>query len=171
MKNKIKELRLSQHLSQEQLAEAAGISVRTLQRLEAGEDVSISTLNAVANALDVPVGDLFQHTTSNEQDTKLQEAKNLQVQMQQRHEEIAVFKKVYNAVYISVMLLVGAALWTAQSFFAEMGLTGIDYILDVAWVAGWMLFGPVRKVIIQTKLNKKLDMKYPLTKTELNKNN
>lgn len=171
MKNKIKELRLSQHLSQEQLAEAAGISVRTLQRLEAGEDVSISTLNAVANALDVPVGDLFQYTTFNEQDTKLQEAKNLQVQMQQRHEEIAVFKKVYNAVYISVMLLVGAALWTAQSFFAEMGLTGIDYILDVVWVAGWMLFGPVRKVIIQTKLNKKLDKKYPLTKSELNKNN
>lgn len=170
MKNKIKELRLSQHLSQEQLAEAAGISVRTLQRLEAGEDVSISTLNAVANALDVPVGDLFQHTTSNEQDTKLQEAKNLQVQMQQRHEEIAVFKKVYNAVYISVMLLVGAVVWTAQSFFAETGLIFINYILDVVWIVGWMFFGPLRKLIIATRLNKKLDKKYPMTTAQLNKN-
>lgn len=170
MKNKIKELRLSQHLSQEQLAEKAGISVRTLQRLEAGEDVSISTLNAVANALDVPVGDLFQHTVSYEQDTRLKEAEKLQVQMQQRHEEISIFKKIYNAAYISMMLVIGVGLWAGQSFLAETGLTFIDYILDVVWIVGWMFFGPLRKIIIQVKVSKKLDKKYPLTAMQLNKN-
>ena len=43
--NKVKKLRLAQHLSQEQLAEKANVSVRTIQRLEAEKDVSASTLN------------------------------------------------------------------------------------------------------------------------------
>lgn len=38
MVNKIKQLRMGKHLSQEQLAEKAKVSVRTIQRLEAGED-------------------------------------------------------------------------------------------------------------------------------------
>lgn len=48
IKNKIKEMRQEKNLSQEQLAEKAQVSVRTIQRLEAGEDASISTLNLVA---------------------------------------------------------------------------------------------------------------------------
>lgn len=51
--NKIKQIRLAKHLSQEQLAEKSKVSVRTIQRLEAGEDASISTLNLVAGALGV----------------------------------------------------------------------------------------------------------------------
>ncbi|WP_142490617.1 helix-turn-helix transcriptional regulator, partial [Limosilactobacillus reuteri] len=47
----IKQLRLAKHLSQEQLAEKSKVSVRTIQRLEAGEDASISTLNLVAGSL------------------------------------------------------------------------------------------------------------------------
>ena len=46
-------------LSQEQLAEKAKVSVRTIQRLESGQDVSIETLNLVAGALSVEVKDLF----------------------------------------------------------------------------------------------------------------
>lgn len=59
VKNKIKQLRMAKRMSQEQLAEKAQVSVRTIQRLEAGEDASISTLNLVAGALGVEVGDLF----------------------------------------------------------------------------------------------------------------
>lgn len=62
IENKIKELRAASHQSQEQLAEKAQVSVRTIQRLEAGDDASISTLNLVAGALGVGVGDLFPHT-------------------------------------------------------------------------------------------------------------
>lgn len=56
----IKELRMAKGLSQEQLAEAAKVSVRTIQRLEAGQDGSIETLNLVAGALGVSVRDLFE---------------------------------------------------------------------------------------------------------------
>ena len=53
--NRIKQLRLSKNLSQEQLAEKSKVSVRTIQRLEAGNEASIETLNLVAGALGVPV--------------------------------------------------------------------------------------------------------------------
>lgn len=68
--NQIKKLRLAKGMSQEQLAEKANVSVRTVQRLEAGDDASISTLNLVAGALGVEVGDLFTKTSSTQQRKK-----------------------------------------------------------------------------------------------------
>jgi transcriptional regulator with XRE-family HTH domain len=40
-------------LSQQVLATKAGISLRTLSRIEAGEDCTVSTLEALAGALDL----------------------------------------------------------------------------------------------------------------------
>ena len=57
--NQIKKLRQSQNLSQEMLAEKAQVSVRTIQRLEAGEEASVETLNLVAGALGVGIKDLY----------------------------------------------------------------------------------------------------------------
>ena len=62
--NQIKKLRIEKGLSQEQLAEKANISVRTVQRLEAGNDGSIATLNLIANALGVKVSELFNEEIS-----------------------------------------------------------------------------------------------------------
>lgn len=51
---KIKELRLLKGLTQEDLAELTGLSVRTIQRIESGEvDPRTYTLNALAEALGV----------------------------------------------------------------------------------------------------------------------
>ncbi len=51
---KIKELRLLKGLTQEELAELTGLSVRTIQRIESGEvDPRTYTLNALAEALGV----------------------------------------------------------------------------------------------------------------------
>ena len=49
----IRKLRLDRGLSQEQLAEMAGISTRTLQRLERGAKVSPETLKCLAAVLEV----------------------------------------------------------------------------------------------------------------------
>lgn len=70
--NNIKNLRTQKHVSQEQLAEKARVSVRTIQRLEAGEDASIESLNLIAGALNVEVGDLF--AQENKKDDRVQEA-------------------------------------------------------------------------------------------------
>ena len=52
-RDSLKALRLARHWSQEELALAAGVSVRTVQRLENGARPSLETRRALAAALDV----------------------------------------------------------------------------------------------------------------------
>ena len=54
-KSKVAEIRKQKSLTQENLAEKAYVTVRTIQRMEAGEEVSSETLKSVSNALDVTV--------------------------------------------------------------------------------------------------------------------
>ncbi|TXK12319.1 helix-turn-helix transcriptional regulator [Microbacterium hatanonis] len=56
---RIIELRTQRGWTQERLAEASGVTVRTVQRLEAGNDVSLDTLSRLGKALGVAVRDLF----------------------------------------------------------------------------------------------------------------
>ncbi|MDD7910169.1 helix-turn-helix domain-containing protein [Pseudovibrio exalbescens] len=55
---KVKELRQQKGLSQEQLAEMAGVSTRTLQRIENGANPSTETLKCLASALEINFADL-----------------------------------------------------------------------------------------------------------------
>jgi transcriptional regulator with XRE-family HTH domain len=54
----IKTLRSQKSLSQEQLGEESRLSLRTIQRVEAGHRVSYSSLRSLANVLDVDVDQL-----------------------------------------------------------------------------------------------------------------
>jgi len=56
----LKQLRLSRHLSQEQLAEMSGLNVRTIQRIESGNNASLESLKCLASALDVDISTLKQ---------------------------------------------------------------------------------------------------------------
>ncbi len=59
MQYRIKELRLAKAWSQEQLAQLASVSVRTVQRIENGEQASLETLAAIASAFELGVTDLY----------------------------------------------------------------------------------------------------------------
>lgn len=50
---RISKIRLSHNVSQEDLAKSSGISLRTLKRLEAGENSSLETLIKVLNSLNL----------------------------------------------------------------------------------------------------------------------
>ena len=58
MSHPVRKLRLQKAWSQEQLAQLAGISTRTVQRLENGDTPSLETLAALAAVLEVPVTEL-----------------------------------------------------------------------------------------------------------------
>ena len=61
----IQKLRLQRGWSQEQLAELTGLSVRTIQRVERGQNPSAESLKAIAAVLDVDFGALREaHMTS-----------------------------------------------------------------------------------------------------------
>ena len=56
----LKQLRISRHLSQDQLAQMAGLNVRTIQRIESGHNASIESLKCLASALEVDISSLNQ---------------------------------------------------------------------------------------------------------------
>ncbi len=56
----LKQLRLSRFLSQEQLAQMSGLSVRTIQRIESGRSPSLESLKCLASVLEVNVSTLNQ---------------------------------------------------------------------------------------------------------------
>ncbi len=53
--NNIKQLRSARHWSQEDLAAASGVDVRTVQRAEAGRSLAIGTLRSLAAAFDTTI--------------------------------------------------------------------------------------------------------------------
>ncbi|MES2318715.1 MAG: helix-turn-helix transcriptional regulator [Pseudomonadota bacterium] len=58
----LKQLRISRHLSQEQLAQMSGLNVRTIQRIESGHKPSVESLKCLASALEVDIPTLTQET-------------------------------------------------------------------------------------------------------------
>ena len=70
-KSKIAEIRKQKSLTQENLAEKSYVTVRTIQRMEAGEEVSSETLKSVSNALGVTVNELFESISSSDKELSL----------------------------------------------------------------------------------------------------
>ncbi len=67
---RIVELRLARGLTQEKFAEALDCSVQYASRIEVGENLSITTLTKIANAIGVPVITLFEPPSSEESSVK-----------------------------------------------------------------------------------------------------
>jgi len=59
----VKKLRTSKNWSQEQLASMAGLSVRTIQRVESGQTASIETLKSLASVFEVDITKLTEVIT------------------------------------------------------------------------------------------------------------
>jgi transcriptional regulator with XRE-family HTH domain len=53
----LKEIRLDRHWSQEQLAEMSGLSIRSIQRIENGENAGLESLKALAAVFEINITD------------------------------------------------------------------------------------------------------------------
>lgn len=53
----IKKLRLERHWSQDQLAEMSGLSIRTIQRIENGENAGLESLKSLASVFEINIAD------------------------------------------------------------------------------------------------------------------
>ena len=56
---KVRRLRLAAGLTQQDLAARADLALRTIARIESGEQATVSTLQAIAQVLDVTIADLL----------------------------------------------------------------------------------------------------------------
>lgn len=54
----VRKLRLQRGWSQEQLSEMSGLSVRTIQRIERGDNAGLESLKALASVFEIQVSDL-----------------------------------------------------------------------------------------------------------------
>ncbi len=77
----LKQVRLSRLLSQEQLAQMSGLSVRTIQRIESGHSPSLESLKCLASVLEIDVSTLNQESVNKiEVDRKPKDASLLLVE-------------------------------------------------------------------------------------------
>ncbi len=116
----IHKLRLQHGWSQEQLAELAGVSVRTVQRLEQGKPATTESLKALGSALGVPFHEL--RTTPMETSTDMTHATADAPSPIASDEALALYKvrklrgfyihALYYAVVMTGLLLLN--LWTAR---------------------------------------------------------
>ena len=120
----VQKLRLQHGWSQKQLAQASGLSTRTVQRIEAGEPASTETLKSLAAVFEVDFSSLNPESTMNEATSS---------PTQQQEQEAFEHVRTLRAFYLHLMRYV----------IVILGLLAINLIFSphrlwVLWVAaGW----------------------------------
>ncbi|XWJ90997.1 2TM domain-containing protein [Phytobacter ursingii] len=141
--NRVKEFRLARAWSQEQLAEMAALSVRTIQRIENQEQPSLETLSALAAVFEVSVSELSGSTQSEGDealDQRITEARK------QLEEESRFYRSVLTAVVVCVLLSILNrttspesvwSLWVAAIWGALLVVRGLRVFVFGNLIAGW----------------------------------
>ncbi|WP_242359706.1 helix-turn-helix domain-containing protein [Lactococcus petauri] len=157
-KYRVSKLRKEKGWTQEILAEKSYVTVRTIQRLEAGEDVSLDTLTSISNALSVRISDLFESIDKEERETEIMDiSKEQATQINYRKKEL-----------VSIRLLVVATIFMIMSIFAVIIVRYLDVNFAVLswlmWVALLLFLISGATYYLGVNVSEKLDKKYPLTK-------
>lgn len=155
--NYIPDLRKRKSWTQEKLADKSGLSVRTIQRIEAGEDASLETIRSIAQALGVEISDLFEQIIDidkRNEITNLSEEQENQIKKRDFENKMFIFFRfifVVFMIFISYQLndlskgLISIILWIIWFIFWPVGFMSLSYIRIFWW-------------------STRLDKKYPLTK-------
>ena len=156
----IQKLRLKQGWSQQQLADASGLSVRTIQRIEAGQPASTETLKSIAAVFEVdfstlnPENDMAMAPENTA--TEKQEAEAFEYVRKLRRFYLHCFRYlVVNSVLIAVNLLTTPGrLWVLW----VIGGWGIGLAFHAARVfgPGWMLGPDWEKREVEKRLGRPL---------------
>ncbi|PHR69136.1 MAG: hypothetical protein COA67_11345 [Lutibacter sp.] len=85
----IKKLRLERHWSQEQLAEMSGLSTRTIQRIESGQNADFETLKSLASVFEINLSSL----------NKKEEEEQLQIEAKKKEDIKGLYKFIALAVF------------------------------------------------------------------------
>lgn len=163
-KTRITLLRRSKGLTQEKLAELSNLSVRTIQRLEAGDDSSLETLRLVANALNVSVNELFDSVKDKSKEIEinyLSQEQTIQIEKRKSEKQILNIKRL--GVFILLLLL---------AVFIDKFPENLQGILGILWMGLFFLSLYIMKYM-KSKWRLKMNQKYPLTrdlKTEKSNN-
>ncbi|HFQ9141951.1 TPA: 2TM domain-containing protein [Enterobacter cancerogenus] len=111
---KVKALRLKKAWSQEQLAEVASLSVRTVQRTEKGLKPGLETLSALASAFEVSVSELSEEAgeAGNALDERISDARSQVVR------EMRFYRRLATAFLVCSALMIVNYLFTPKSYWS-----------------------------------------------------
>jgi len=140
--NKFRSLRLARAWSQEQLAEVSGLSVRTVQRIENGDQPSLETLSALAAVFEVSVAVLSEPDAPCDDalDQRIAEAKS------NLAEEGRFYRSFITAIVVCALLLVINhftapvsvwSLWVAGIWFALLVIRGMRTFVFRGLISRW----------------------------------
>lgn len=153
-KTNVAKLRKERGWTQEELAEKSFLTVRTIQRMEAGQDVSLTTLSSVAKALAVSLSDLFTHIDTEQKEIEVM--KISREQDQQRRQRVAeknTMLFLVMAIDFVLLSLTGYAIGRMPE--NEQTLPGI------LWVGGVFLVMAISIYFLKITWTIHLDKKYP----------
>ncbi len=113
----IKKLRLERHWSQEQLAEMSGLSIRTIQRIENGENAGLESLKSLAAVFETTIED-----------------SNKKEELEQVRKEEAYIQKLkgfYKLVAIAILSMIAPII---------IAFTDTNFWIIVLWILlGWFI--------------------------------
>ncbi|QQE99051.1 helix-turn-helix domain-containing protein [Leuconostoc citreum] len=148
-------IRKSKGLTQEKLAELSHLSVRTIQRLEAGDDSSLETLRLVANALNVSVTELFESVSDENKEKEINYLDKEQTnQIDKRKSEKQIFNIKILSIFILIFLLAA---------FIDKFPENIQGIVGILWLGIFFLSLYLMKYM-KSNWRLKMNEKYPLTR-------
>jgi transcriptional regulator with XRE-family HTH domain len=132
----LRKYRLDRGLSQEQLAAMAGLSPRTVQRIERGAVPSLETLKCLAAALDVGLDDLRGAITSPEARDEAERIAQAQVRdLRDFHVHALQYAVVIAGLLVLNLMTSPGTLWSAYAA-AAWGLGLMVHGLSVFGVFG-----------------------------------
>jgi transcriptional regulator with XRE-family HTH domain len=89
----IKKLRLERHWSQEQLAEMSGLSTRTIQRIESGQNADFETLKSLASVFEINLSSL--NKKEEEEQLRVEEKRNEDIKGLYKFIALAIFSLIF----------------------------------------------------------------------------
>lgn len=148
---RIVEIRQTMGWTQERLANESGVGLRTVQRLEAGHDASLETLSLVADALRVPVRDLFSIIEDSSLSDRVDSLQDRTADQQAARDRIT---DAWRWLYIGIGVIA-----TLLSFTFGYGIV----LFLGYWVGGSLILVAIRRIHLEPRL----DERFPLSRRKL----
>ena len=132
----VRKLRAQNRWSQEQLATLAGVSLRTIQRVEAGNSASLETLKSLASVFEVEISKLTEEITVIDKSTEEWRMTPLWVSWGVwgvRTRKTAILFEIL-CVFLGVVGVVGSVFY--EDLFAMTMLWGAAYwyAISIRWI-------------------------------------
>lgn len=132
----VKKLREKNYWSQEQLANMAGLSLRTIQRVEAGNPASKETLKSLASVFEIDISELTKRVKMI--DKKSEDWQNVPLWVSAG---LLGFKERKQTIMsVALLLICGLAFFLYGGWGEPIGIGAVTwfslYLLAVGWFAG-----------------------------------